>query len=122
MGTPPEPAIAGQCGEGESVRSTIRRGCDSASLTCSGSRVVGSRAHSVRNPIVLCPRSSDGAARRRTRAMHRDGHRYVRRMGSITADQYFAGVIGLSLLRNWYVDAEANEARMADLTTVFARR
>ena len=39
-------------------------------------------------------------------------------MGSITADQYFAGVIGLSLLRNWYVDADANEARMAELSTV----
>jgi len=43
-------------------------------------------------------------------------------MGSITADQYFAGVIGLSLLRNWYVDADANEARMAELSTVLARR
>jgi ubiquinone/menaquinone biosynthesis C-methylase UbiE len=43
-------------------------------------------------------------------------------MGSITADQYFAGVIGLSLLRNWYVDADTNEARMAELASVFARR
>ena len=43
-------------------------------------------------------------------------------MGSITADQYFAGVIGLSLLRNWYVDADANEARMTELSTVFAGR
>ena len=43
-------------------------------------------------------------------------------MGTITADQYFAGVIGLSLLRNWYVDADANEARMAELSTVLARR
>ena len=43
-------------------------------------------------------------------------------MGSITADQYFAGVIGLSLLRNWYVDADANEARMTELSAVFAGR
>ena len=29
-------------------------------------------------------------------------------MGTVTADHYLAGIVGLGLLRNWYVDADAN--------------
>lgn len=42
-------------------------------------------------------------------------------MGSVTADQYLAGMIGLGLLRNWYLDADANAARMAELAETLAR-
>ena len=43
-------------------------------------------------------------------------------MGTIRADHYLAGIVGMSLLRNWYVDGDANEARMAELSDVLARR
>ncbi len=43
-------------------------------------------------------------------------------MGTITADQYLAGMIGLGLLRTWYLDAEVNEARMAELADTLRRR
>lgn len=43
-------------------------------------------------------------------------------MGTVTADHYVAGVIGLGLLRNWYVDADANLTRMTELTETLAQR
>src|SRR5687767_7822584 len=43
-------------------------------------------------------------------------------MADIRADHYFVGVIGLSVLRRWYVDGEHNEARMAELRDVLDRR
>lgn len=42
-------------------------------------------------------------------------------MSAITADQYFAGVIGAALLRSWYVDGAVNAERMAELATVLHR-
>jgi ubiquinone/menaquinone biosynthesis C-methylase UbiE len=42
-------------------------------------------------------------------------------MGSVTADQYIAGVIGLGLLRGWYLDGDANAERMAELVDTLAR-
>lgn len=42
-------------------------------------------------------------------------------MGSVTADQYLAGMIGLALLRTWYADADHNAARMAELAETLAR-
>lgn len=41
-------------------------------------------------------------------------------MADIKAGHFFAGVIGLSLVRNWYVDAEFNEARMSELGQLLA--
>lgn len=43
-------------------------------------------------------------------------------MGTVTADHYLAGIIGLGLLRNWYVDADANLTRMAELAETLAQR
>jgi len=42
-------------------------------------------------------------------------------MGTVTADHYLAGIVGLGLLRNWYVDADANAQRLAELAEVLAR-
>ncbi len=38
----------------------------------------------------------------------------------ITAGHFFAGVIGLGLLRNWYLDTDANGARAGELSQVLA--
>lgn len=43
-------------------------------------------------------------------------------MGTVTADHYLAGIIGLGLLRNWYVDPDANLTRMAELAETLAQR
>ena len=40
---------------------------------------------------------------------------------SVTADHYLAGIVGLGLLRSWYVDAEQNQQRMAELAEVLSR-
>ncbi len=42
-------------------------------------------------------------------------------MGSVTADHYLAGVVGFALLRTWYLDAETNAQRIAELAEVLAR-
>ncbi len=42
-------------------------------------------------------------------------------MGTVTADHYLAGVVGFGLLRNWYLDAETNAQRIAELAEVLAR-
>lgn len=43
-------------------------------------------------------------------------------MGNVvTADQYLAGMIGLGLLRTWYVDADVNLQRMAELAETLQR-
>jgi ubiquinone/menaquinone biosynthesis C-methylase UbiE len=42
-------------------------------------------------------------------------------MGTVTADHYLAGIVGLGLLRNWYVNADANTQRLAELAEVLAR-
>jgi ubiquinone/menaquinone biosynthesis C-methylase UbiE len=42
-------------------------------------------------------------------------------MGTVTADQYLAGMIGLGLLRNWYVDADVNAERMRELAETLQR-
>jgi ubiquinone/menaquinone biosynthesis C-methylase UbiE len=42
-------------------------------------------------------------------------------MGHITADQYLAGVVGLSLVRSWYEDADRNAQRMRELAEIVAR-
>jgi ubiquinone/menaquinone biosynthesis C-methylase UbiE len=41
---------------------------------------------------------------------------------SVTADHYLAGIVGLGLLRTWYLDADANLERMAELAETLARR
>ena len=51
----------------------------------------------------------------------RAGLRYVRRMADITAGHYFAGTIGLALIRHWYHDGDQNEARMAELRALLER-
>lgn len=43
------------------------------------------------------------------------GANYVRRMADITAAHYFAGTIGLALIRNWYADGGHNDARLDEL-------
>lgn len=40
--------------------------------------------------------------------------------GDITAAHYFVGIIGFSMLRNWYGDAVFNRVRMTDLTDLLA--
>jgi ubiquinone/menaquinone biosynthesis C-methylase UbiE len=42
-------------------------------------------------------------------------------MGTVTADQYIAGVIGLGLLRQWYLDGDANAERMVELADTMDR-
>mgnify|MGYP005812220971 CR=1 FL=1 len=42
-------------------------------------------------------------------------------MGDITAQQYFAAVVGLSLIRGWYRDGDANAARMQELSSILDR-
>jgi len=42
-------------------------------------------------------------------------------MGTVTADHYLAGIVGLGLLRNWYVDADTNAQRLAELAETLAR-
>lgn len=42
-------------------------------------------------------------------------------MSSVTADQYLAGMVGLGLLRSWYLDAEVNADRMRPPTTARTR-
>ncbi len=39
----------------------------------------------------------------------------------VTADQYLAGMVGLALLRNWYLDATTNAERMAELAETLER-
>ena len=39
----------------------------------------------------------------------------ARRPADITAGHFFAGVIGVSILRNWYLDGAFNERRLAEL-------
>jgi ubiquinone/menaquinone biosynthesis C-methylase UbiE len=41
-------------------------------------------------------------------------------VADITAGHFFAGVIGSSLLRQWYVSGEFNSARMAELSALLA--
>ena len=40
----------------------------------------------------------------------------------ILAAHYFAGILGMSMLRRWYEDAEFNEARLAELAALLANR
>ncbi len=40
---------------------------------------------------------------------------------AVTADHYLAGMVGFGLLRNWYVDGDANAQRMAELAETLAR-
>jgi SAM-dependent methyltransferase len=40
----------------------------------------------------------------------------------VTFDHYLAGVVGLGLIRHWYADGEANDARMAELADVLSKR
>lgn len=47
--------------------------------------------------------------------------RYRSSMGTVTADQYLAGIVGLGLLRTWYLDADANATRMAELAETLTR-
>lgn len=42
-------------------------------------------------------------------------------MADITAAHYFAGVIGVSVLRRWYVDGDHNDARVAELRDMLDR-
>jgi len=42
-------------------------------------------------------------------------------MADILAAHYFAGVIGLSVLRRWYVDGDRNEVRLAELRDLLDR-
>jgi SAM-dependent methyltransferase len=42
-------------------------------------------------------------------------------MADITAGHYFAGTIGLALIRHWYRDGGHNDARMAELRTLLER-
>jgi len=43
-------------------------------------------------------------------------------MGTVvTADHYLAGMIGLGLLRNWYLDADVNAERMRELAETMQR-
>ena len=41
---------------------------------------------------------------------------------AVTFDHYLAGVIGLGLIRHWYADGEANDARLAELADVLSKR
>jgi SAM-dependent methyltransferase len=43
-------------------------------------------------------------------------------MDDVTVAHYYAGLIGLALLRQWYVDGTTNEARLAELEAVLAHR
>jgi ubiquinone/menaquinone biosynthesis C-methylase UbiE len=43
-------------------------------------------------------------------------------MESVTFGHYLAGVVGLALMRNWYVDGDINESRVADLSDVLTKR
>lgn len=40
---------------------------------------------------------------------------------AVTADQYLAGMVGLGLLRTWYLDADVNAERMAELAETLQR-
>lgn len=42
-------------------------------------------------------------------------------MADITAGHYFAGTIGLALIRHWYHDGDHNDARMEELRQLFDR-
>lgn len=43
-------------------------------------------------------------------------------MQAVTFDHYLAGVVGLGLMRHWYADGEANDARLAELADVLSKR
>jgi ubiquinone/menaquinone biosynthesis C-methylase UbiE len=43
-------------------------------------------------------------------------------MEPVTFDHYLAGVVGLGLMRHWYADGDANEARLAELADVLSKR
>jgi SAM-dependent methyltransferase len=40
----------------------------------------------------------------------------------VTAAHYFAGMVGLAILRDWYTNGDANEARLAELTAITTQR
>lgn len=42
-------------------------------------------------------------------------------MGTVTAAHFFAGTIGVSIARQWYVDATFNEARLRELAEMIGR-
>ena len=43
-------------------------------------------------------------------------------MGTVvTADHYLAGIVGLGLLRTWYLDGNVNAERMRELTETLQR-
>ena len=46
----------------------------------------------------------------------------VRHVQAVTFDHYLAGIVGLGLLRHWYADGEANDARLAELADVLSKR
>lgn len=43
-------------------------------------------------------------------------------MQAVTFDHYLAGIVGLGLIRHWYADGEANDARVAELSDVLSKR
>ncbi len=42
-------------------------------------------------------------------------------MGTVSFDHYLAGVVGLGLIRHWYADGDANDARMKELADVLSK-
>ena len=45
----------------------------------------------------------------------------MRVVKTVTLNHYVAGIVGLGLIRHWYVDGEANETRLAELAELLSR-